>query len=247
LPGIEEEITGLVNEVERIYKDNKKDKDILYILGNAIANSERDHINSTIIGCTECGEIGQYGKSIISGDLREACILIVSDYPTQQQLDSGEESFAPFEFTDGFENLKEYIGQQVSLDKIAWINSVCCCPFQEINGKVISRPPTSTEAKNCKHFLQRLFDIMRITKHVLCIITMGNIALNALIPNSRIEKVRGEQLSYSDTPVFPMYNPLCIAGDSERDVNKREDFQNDIDNALNWIVENCPDVKKEDN
>jgi hypothetical protein len=60
--------------------------------------------------------------------------------------------------------------------------------------------------------------------------------LNVLIPNSRIDKVRGTVLSYSGTPVFPTYNPNCIMGDSERDANRREDFSNDISNAMKWLL-----------
>lgn len=233
---VKKQIRNLVTQI------HDEGKDPLKVLVNSISNMQRDYMNTAIDECVDC-EIKCKTKSLICGDLEKACIMVVSDYPIQQQLEHGD-NFFPFEHTDNFNNLRELFENYVDLESVVWIDSVHCCPYCTVNEKVISRPPKSTETKECSVFVQRLFDLMRASGQLVGVITMGNIALNSFIPNSKINKVRGTMLEYSGTPVFPTYNPNCIMSDTERDENKREDFGNDISNALEWFISHDRNVAK---
>lgn len=205
---------------------------------SAIANIQRDKINAQIKTCTRCS-IASNCKSIICGQTDKAFILILSDYPNYQEVNSGEHFF-PFENTEVLPVLKRLISLYTDPLNVAWCNVVNCYPTEN---KRLARPPTIAEITNCKSHVFNLINYLQVTGNLRCIMTMGSVALGALFPKFTIEVAKTqEQLDYFGTPVFPTYNLLYTVGNTERSSARQEAVVLDIMSMFQNLMQQYPDL-----
>lgn len=232
-----EYIKDIILELTKVYNP---DNPIMFIR-ECIGEYWKDKINNMIKTCEDCPFHSKY-KTLIFGDIKYASILILSDYMHKEQIDNSDKEYmSPFENTEAFSILNDYIFNKINKKAIILANSINCYPYYlDKDNKDNFRPPDLNEIKNCKVFLDWLIDLMRPRY----IIIMGRIALRSLTD---------ENINYHSwtniqgIPSLLTLNPIDLIikeTDSEfkrnRLTQQQELFVSDINNFISKIKEDYP-------
>lgn len=157
-------------------------------------------VNETITACDDC-KIGASVKTIGYGN-PNASVMMICDYPIDQQIKLNKECVVPFEGTkyfDSFEMMFNQLG--INKDEIFWMNSMQCYP--KLNG--IYRCPYSYEIKKCSVYMKYMVDVI----HPSMIILLGSVALSCFkkVP---MNDIHGTWIDAFTIPAMPTYSPSYI-------------------------------------
>lgn len=207
---------------------SKENRSPVELVTEPILNLHRDWLNNEITQCSKCESICG-NKTIIRGNLQEAKALVIGDSPGVEVLQNDEPCF-PFEVEGVYDNLNDLLDEAGVLDSLVWCNVVNCHTYRNSNGVYqVARPPKSKEISNCSTFLFDLLNCMIMAKKLTCIITMGNLALNTLLPGTRISEVRGTEIYYRGIPLFVTHTPVGLTE------KKLEEFNEDVDSFISFL------------
>jgi DNA polymerase len=208
---------------------------------------ELDALRTAMRNC-KCCEIacnGKCTKTLPVGNER-ACVLVIGDFPTESQWNSGQEVCSTFqggkEWTDIVEKIFHVF--HVDMDKLFFMNAISCFPHKVVGEKSIRRQPNSKEMAACKVYLDYVFKAI----DPVMVILMGNFALNAFSKDVNIAKARGQWTEVRGVPAMPTYSPaqlvqLSSVKDPELMEEYKADFCDDIRQALLWIQDKYPEFE----
>lgn len=232
-----EYIKDIILELTKVYNPDNP----ISFLRECIGEYWKDKINNMIKTCNDCPFCSK-NKTLIYGNTNTANILILSDYMHKEQIDNSEKDYMfPFENTEAFIILKDYIFSKINRNAIIMANSINCYPYYlDKDNKDSFRPPNLNEIKNCKVFINWLIDLVRPRY----IIVMGKMALRSLTE---------ENINYHNwtniygIPVLVTLNPIDLViketdseSKSNRLIRQQELFIEDIDNFIKRIKEDYP-------
>lgn len=232
-----EYIKDIILELTKVYNPDNP----ISFLRECVGEYWKDKINKMIKNCNDCQFCSKH-KSLICGSTKSASILILSDFLHKEQIDNSDKNYIyPFENTEAFSILNDYIFNRINKNAIILANSINCYPYYlDKNNKDSFRPPNFDEIKNCKVFLNWLIDIAR-PRYILI---MGKIALRSLT-NENIDF--HSWIDIQCIPSLLTFNPINLIvkeNDSEFKKNRltqqQELFIKDIDNFIEKIKEDYP-------
>ena len=188
----------------------------------------QQEINDSIGVCTLCPFHSQLdqdnnefegARSIVSGDMAKARIVILHDYPERSQVLGTNTNFAPFEHTPVYKQLQDYLRYlEIDLEEVLWCSAGNCYPYWKSDkGKFIGTYGYNTKNRNTcfPKYAGKAIEVLRLANRLRTIITMGNHAFNTLFAWHNITEAKKIKTTwyYMDIPVFPTYNLLMIQGD----------------------------------
>jgi DNA polymerase len=179
-------------------------------------------------------------RSKMHGNVR-APIMVISDKPTRKQLENGYTT--PLEGTEGLDMINKLWDHfEIADDKLFYMNAVNFAPFKEADGKKLDRIPSKTEIDANNPFLFHAIDIVKPK----VILLLGPIVSN-IFKQEAFSKVRGEWITARGIPAMPTYHPntlLDYEGKLDQDSlqDKKDEFVYDVENVVNYLKENHPDV-----
>lgn len=168
-------------------------------------------VYDTILACNDC-KINAPLKTIGYGNL-DASVMIIGDYPLEEQFLTNKKILHPFEGTKHLSYINalfEKIG--INKNELYWLNTIQCYPVS--NNKY--RCPYTCEIDRCSIFMKYIVDVI----HPSMIILLGNVALNCFkkVP---MNEIHGQWIDAFTVPAMPTYSPAYIA--------QLEKFNYDID------------------
>ncbi len=213
-------------------------KNPLKFAHDIVRDYAREELDSLILKCNDCEEIGCGPKSLTKGNANSD-LMIISESISEVQLSN--DPIYPLENTKGFELLQKVLNHyKVNPEEVFYMNTVNCFTHKKVDDKKIPRTPNKKEVDNCKVFLEYAIDIVKPT----VIILLGSIALNTFRKDS-IMKCRGQWIDVKGIPTMPTYSPqyfIQIEGKVHPDLiaEYKEQFCEDIEKVLLSIQAKYP-------
>lgn len=224
------------NIIAEILRNTDDIKDPMKFARSIVKEMALKKINDTIKICDDC-KIGAPTKTVGYGN-PDASVMIICDYPIEQQIELRKSYVVPFEGTKYFESFKilfEQLG--INSNELYWMNSMQCYP--KLNG--IYRCPYSHEVEKCSVYMKYVVDVI----HPSMIILLGSVALSCFkkIP---MNEAHGTWIDAFTIPAMPTYSPAYISQLEKLDYDpgKIESLKNamckDISTAFEYLKTKYP-------
>lgn len=167
------------------------------------SNAERlDALRAHVLPCTLCAHLAASRKNVVFGTGNpEAELMFVGEAPGADEDARGE----PFVGAAG-ELLTRMIGAMEFERPEVYIANVLKCRPDTPNATAGNRPPRPDEIATCRPYLEAQIDIIR--PRVL--VTLGNTATEALLPDTRTSETRGTWQEFRGIPLMPTYHPAYL-------------------------------------
>jgi uracil-DNA glycosylase family 4 len=228
------------DKILELVKQTNPDNPMSYVQ-NIVKGYSIEKLNSHIMGCKDCEEICEYGKSITLGNPNASVLIIGDGISDPSCIEDGV--CYPFSSKESQEVLDiAFDALHVNREEIFYINAVNCWTHKLLGDEKVNRTPNKKEVNNCSVFVDYAIN----TIQPLVIILFGSIALN-LYRKEAIKKARGEWIDIKGIPAMPTYHPAYFSKlegkqDEEIIANHKWEFFQDVRNAFLYIQENYPDT-----
>lgn len=223
--------------IDNILRNTSDVKNPMKFIRSIIKEKAISKVNDTIAVCDDC-KLNAKIKTIGYGNLN-ASVMIVCDYPLEEQISVGEKIIPPLYGTKYVDILKDLFKQLgVNKDEIYWLNTMQCYP-QSKDGEY--RCPRVQEIEKCSVFMKYIVDVI----HPSMIILLGAVALNCF-KKASMNKIHGQWIDAYTIPAMPTYSPAYIEQleklgyDSEKIVSLKNAMCKDIESAFKYLQDKYP-------